>query len=101
VDLIVDGKIMSRQAKDILKKVFEIGEDPEDIMKDEGLETVSDNSELEKAIKEVMAENPKAVEDLRAGKEASVQFLIGRCMAKLRGRGNPASIKEVILKIVK
>ncbi len=101
VDLIVDGKIMSRQAKDILKKVFETGTDPEDVMKDEGLETVSDNSELEKAIKEVIYENPKAVEDLRAGKEASMQFLIGKCMGKLRGRGNPATIKEVISKIIK
>ena len=39
--------------------------------------------------------------DLRAGKEASMQFLIGKCMAKLRGRGNPTAIKEVINKILK
>ncbi|HEY4525805.1 MAG TPA: Asp-tRNA(Asn)/Glu-tRNA(Gln) amidotransferase subunit GatB [Candidatus Paceibacterota bacterium] len=101
VDLIADGKIMSRQAKDILKKVFETGTDPEDVMRDEGLETVSDNSALEVAIKEVINENPKAAEDLRAGKEASMQFLIGKCMAKLRGRGNPTAIKEVINKILK
>ncbi len=98
VDLIVDGKIMSRQAKDILRKVFETGSDPEEIMNDEGLKTVSDNSELEKAIKEVIDENPKAVEDLRGGKEASLQFLIGRCMSKLKGRADPAQLKDLLSK---
>lgn len=100
VDLILDGKIMSRQAKDILAKVFATGEDPEDILRSEGLETVSDLGAIESAVREVIAENPKAAEDLKGGKEASLQFLIGKCMAKLKGRGNPAQLKEIILRLV-
>lgn len=94
VDLIADGKIGSRQAKDILKKMFETGDDPDAIMRAEDLETVSDSGELENAVREVVAENPKAAEDYKKGKEASIQFLVGQAMKKLRGRGNPEQLKN-------
>lgn len=96
VDLIVDGKIGSRQAKDILRKMVEGGADPEQIMKDEGLETVSDSGELEKTIDEVIAENPKAVEDYKKGKAASLQFMLGKAMGKLRGRGAPDALRSLL-----
>jgi aspartyl-tRNA(Asn)/glutamyl-tRNA(Gln) amidotransferase subunit B len=101
VDLIADGKIGSRQAKDILKKMFETGEDPEVIMRAEGLETVSDSAEIEKAAREVVAENPKAAEDYKKGKEASMQFLVGQAMKKLRGRGDPGRLRELFTKLLK
>ncbi len=95
VDLIADGKIGSRQAKDILKKMFETGEDPETIMQAEGLETVSDTGEIEEAVREVIAENPKAAEDYKKGKEASLQFLVGQAMRKLKGRGDPEQLRDL------
>lgn len=95
VDLIADGKIGSRQAKDILRKMFETGEDPETIMQEEGLETVSDAGEVQKTVREVITENPKAVQDYKMGKEASMQFLIGQAMKKLRGRGDPEQLKNL------
>lgn len=100
VDLIADGNIGSRQAKDILKKMFESGEDPETIMREEGLETISDVAEVEKAVREVIAENIKAVEDYKKGKEASMQFLVGQAMKKLRGRGNPEKLREELKKSI-
>ncbi|MEK7193366.1 MAG: Asp-tRNA(Asn)/Glu-tRNA(Gln) amidotransferase subunit GatB [Patescibacteria group bacterium] len=98
VDLIADGKIMSRQAKDILRKMFDDGSDPEEILENEGLHTVSDSSELETTVREIIADNPAAVADYKKGKEASVQFLIGKAMAKLKGRGSPEVLKELFLK---
>lgn len=98
VALIDDGKIGSRQAKDVLKKMFDSGLDPEDIVKSEGLETVSDTEELEMVVKEVLGKNPKAVEDYKKGKAASMQFLIGQAMGQLKGRGNPATLKEIFEK---
>lgn len=95
VDLIADGKIGSRQAKDILKKMFETGEDPEAIMQANDLETVSGSGEMEKVVREVIAENPKAAEDYKKGKETSMQFLIGQAMRKLRGRGKPEVLREL------
>ncbi|MBU6500285.1 MAG: Asp-tRNA(Asn)/Glu-tRNA(Gln) amidotransferase subunit GatB [Patescibacteria group bacterium] len=101
VSLIEKGKIGSRQAKDVLKKMFDTGLDPEDIIKSEGLETVSDSGELEKVVKEILEKNPKAVEDYKKGKAASMQFLIGQAMGRLKGRGNPATLKEIFEKELK
>ncbi len=97
VDLIADGKIMSRQAKDILRKMFEEGADPEEILNNEGLHTVSDSNELEAAVRAVIGENPAAVSDYKKGKTASMQFLIGKSMEKLKGRGNPEVLRELLL----
>jgi aspartyl-tRNA(Asn)/glutamyl-tRNA(Gln) amidotransferase subunit B len=96
VDLIADGKIGSRQAKDILRRMMESGEDPETVMTNEGLATVSETGELEVAIREVVAESPKAVEDYKKGKEASLQFLVGMAMKKLRGRGEPNALRKML-----
>jgi aspartyl-tRNA(Asn)/glutamyl-tRNA(Gln) amidotransferase subunit B len=98
VDLIADGKIMSRQAKDILRKMFETGEDPENILLAEGLHTVSGEAELQKIVEEVLAENPQAVADYKKGKAASLQFLIGKAMKKLKGRGNPETLRTLLEK---
>jgi aspartyl-tRNA(Asn)/glutamyl-tRNA(Gln) amidotransferase subunit B len=99
--LIREGKIGSRQAKDILAKMVESGEDPEAIMRAEGLETVSDLEEIERAVREVIAENEKAAEDYRRGKEASLEFLVGQTMKRLRGRGNPEQIRGILTKLLK
>ncbi len=95
VDLIVDGKIGSRQAKDILRKMFETGESAETILTTEGLHTVSDEDELLKIVEEVIAENSAAVSDYKKGKAASIQFMIGKAMGKLKGRGNPGTLKTL------
>ncbi len=96
INLISTAKIMSRQAKDILRKMFDTGESPEDIISREGLETVSDEGSIKTVALEVMAENPKAIEDFKKGKTASLQFLVGKTMAKLRGRGNPEAIRKIL-----
>ncbi len=98
VALIEQGKILSRGAKDILRKMFETGEDPETILESEGLHLVSDEKEIEKIIQAVIVENEKAVADYKGGKEASLKFLIGQAMGKLRGKGNPEVLKELFLK---
>ncbi|MEK7195366.1 MAG: Asp-tRNA(Asn)/Glu-tRNA(Gln) amidotransferase subunit GatB, partial [Patescibacteria group bacterium] len=95
VSLIEGGKIMSRQAKDILKKMFETGLDPEEILDQEGLHTVSDEGELAKVVEEIIAENSAAVADYKKGKTASMQFLIGKAMGKLKGRGSPDTLREI------
>ena len=95
VDLIDGGKIGSRQAKDILRKMVQEGADPEEVMKEEGLETIFDNTELLKTIDEVISENPNAVADYKKGKTASVQFMIGKAMGKLRGRASPDTLKNL------
>ncbi len=98
--LIDSGRIGSRQAKDVLKKMFETGADPEEIIKSENLESISNESELETVIKKIIEANPSAVGDYKKGKTASLQFLIGKAMAELRGRGNPERLRAIFTKFL-
>jgi len=95
--LIASQKVSSRSAKDILKKMFDTGLDPNQILSQERLEQISDEAALKQIAEEVVKENTTAIADYRKGKTAALQFLIGKAMAKLRGRGNP----EILLKIFK
>lgn len=101
ISLILDSKIGSRQAKDILRISFKEGRDPEEIMKNEGLETISTEEELLKILKSIIEQNEKAVLDYRKGKESAVQFLVGQTMKAMRGRGDPNIIRKKIIELLK
>ena len=100
VALIKAGKIGSRQAKDILKRMFDTGLDPEEIIESENLGMVSDDGELTRAVEDVAAENPGPVADYKKGKTQALQFLIGKAMARLKGKGDPERLRALIEKII-
>jgi aspartyl-tRNA(Asn)/glutamyl-tRNA(Gln) amidotransferase subunit B len=93
--LVDGGKLTSRQAKDVLKKMFDTGADPEDIVKDESIGVTSDTTEIEAVVLAVIAENYAAVADYKKGKTASLQFLIGKAMGALKGRARPEMLREM------
>ncbi len=93
--LIEEKKVTSRQAKDVLLRMFEGGDDPEDIVRDEGIGVTSDTDEVEAVVLAVIAEHHAAVVDYRKGKTASLQFLIGKAMGKLKGRARPEMLREI------
>ncbi|MFA4999370.1 MAG: Asp-tRNA(Asn)/Glu-tRNA(Gln) amidotransferase subunit GatB [Parcubacteria group bacterium] len=94
VILITKGNLSSRMAKDILTEMYEKGLDPRNIINEKGITQVTDERTIAKAIKEVLAENLKAVEDYKKGKGNALQFLFGKVMIKLEGQGNPEAIKK-------
>lgn len=96
VGLILENRISSRIAKDVLREMFMAGLSPEQIIKEKELSQISDEKVIEKAVEEVIAENPKAAEDYKNGKENVAQFIFGKVMAKLRGRGNLEIVKKII-----
>ena len=95
ISYLVQEKISSRVAKDILLKTIQTGENPEKIIKSEGLEKISDVSKLEPIILEIIKNNPKTVEDYKKGKENALQFLVGQAMAKTRGAADPKSLEKL------
>ena len=95
---IEEKKVTSRQAKDILAKMFETGVDPEEIVKSENIGVSSDMGEIEAVVIAVIAENESAAADYKKGKVASLQFLIGQAMKKLKGRARPEMLKEIFEK---
>lgn len=96
IELIVNDRVSSRAAKIILEKIVTDNNDPEIVMKDNGLEQVSNDEEISKFVLDVLAENSKSVEEYKAGKIAVLQFLIGKTMSKAKGAGNPGKIKEIL-----
>lgn len=97
IRLASEGVLSSRGAKDTLAVFLEEGGDPEDIAKSRGLIQIHDLGELTSVVDAVLAEEVKAVEEWRAGKTASLQYLIGKSMKKSAGAGNPESLKTIIL----
>jgi aspartyl-tRNA(Asn)/glutamyl-tRNA(Gln) amidotransferase subunit B len=61
-----------------------------------GLAQISDSSEIERIVDEVLAANPKSVEEFRAGREKAFNALVGQAMKATRGKGNPAAINEML-----
>lgn len=91
------GTLSSRGAKDTLLTLVEKGGDPEAIAEQQGLIQVHDEEVLKEAIKRVVMEEEKAVAEYRAGKEAALQYLVGKSMKATRGAGNPSLLKELII----
>lgn len=94
--LLIKGEISSRIAKDLLEEMSKSGASPAEIIKEKELSQVSDDSIIINAAKEIISENLKAVQDYKKGQENALQFLIGKTMAKLKGRGNPEKIKNIL-----
>ena len=73
------------------------GADPEEIMKSENI-GIGDTDEVEAVVLAVIAEHHSAVADYKKGKVASLQFLIGQAMGKLKGRARPEMLREIFEK---
>ncbi len=98
--LVSDGKVTGRQAKDIIAKMFATGADPENIVAQDNIGVSSDSGEIEAVVVAIIAENEAAVHDYRKGKTASLQFLIGKAMAKLKGRARPDVLTDLFKRML-
>ena len=94
--LIAGGEITGKLAKEIFPKMFATGEPPAAIMEREGLKQISDAGALEKIIDDVIAANPKQVEQYRGGKTTVISFLVGQVMKATRGQANVAAVTKSI-----
>ena len=92
------GVINAPIAKDVLGKMYYEAKSAAEIISREGLSQISDTSEIENAVIEVVKSNVQAVADFKSGKEAAIKFLVGQVMKATRGRANPALVNEVLKK---
>ena len=95
IDLLEEGTLNSRNAKNVLAKMWATGLDPHSIVKEENLIQVTDVEELKSVVLKIIEVNTKAIKDYKNGKDSALQFLIGKAMAELRGRGNPEQLKKL------
>ena len=97
-DLLDEGKISSKQLKQLFDVCFEKGEDFPAVYEREKPEQITDASAIEAMIDEVIAANPKQVEQYRAGKKTVAGFFVGQVMKASKGQANPALLNELVIK---
>ncbi|MCK4331836.1 MAG: hypothetical protein KAW81_04670, partial [Dehalococcoidia bacterium] len=97
LNLIDKGTLSGPAAKAIFEDMFLSGKTASDIVAEKGLSQISDSSEIEKVVAEVIASNSQAVSDFEAGKQQAMAFLIGQVMKATKGRANPSLAKDILL----
>jgi len=96
VNLIDSGKISGKQGKEVFAEMFGSGKRALAIVKEKGIEQLSDLGAIEAICDEVIAANPKPVADFKAGNVASMNFLKGQVMKLSKGKANPQLADEIL-----
>jgi aspartyl-tRNA(Asn)/glutamyl-tRNA(Gln) amidotransferase subunit B len=92
------GRISNNAAKDVFAEVVKSGKGVDDVIKEKGLEQVSDASAIEAAVDEVLARSPGEVQSYKAGKKQVLGFFVGQVMKAMKGKANPQVINQVLAK---
>ncbi len=96
ISRIEDGTISGKIAKDIFEKIWTTGKEVDVIIKEEGLEQVTDDKEIESMIDEVIKNNPQQLEQYRAGKDRLFGFFVGQVMKVSQGKANPKQVNDIL-----
>ena len=96
IDLVADGALSGRLAREVFDAMFESGRPPGEIVAERGLEQVSDADEIEALADAVIAESADRAEEYRAGKGKLFGFFVGQVMKASRGRANPKVVNDVL-----
>jgi len=100
IKLVDEGKINRSVGKRVLLAVFDEDAEPNEYIEKHSLAMVSDAGLLESAIKEVLAENTKSVEEFKGGSQKVFGFLVGQVMKKTAGKADPRSVNELLRKML-
>jgi aspartyl-tRNA(Asn)/glutamyl-tRNA(Gln) amidotransferase subunit B len=98
IDLIADGTISGRLAKDVFAEMVASGADPEEIVEAKGLRQLTDEGAIATAIDEVLATQAEKVAEYRAGRDKLYGFFVGQVMRVTQGKANPALVNKLLKK---
>jgi aspartyl-tRNA(Asn)/glutamyl-tRNA(Gln) amidotransferase subunit B len=96
VKLLAQGELSGKLAKEVFPKMFATGDAPAVIMEREGLKQISDTGAVEQIIADVIAANPKQVEQYKSGKTTVINYLVGQAMKATRGQANVAVVTDLL-----
>ena len=94
--LVSSGELSGKLAKEVFGKMLATGDTARAIVDREGLKQISDTGALDKILDEVLAANPKQVEQYKSGKTQVIGFLVGQVMKASKGQANPAAVNEML-----
>ena len=98
LQLIADGSISGKMAKEVLEEMFATGKSAKQLVEEKGLAQISDTAELESIALKVIEENPGPVADYKNGKDRALKFLMGQIMKATKGQGNPKLVNEILVR---
>jgi len=96
VDLISDGSISGKIAKEVFADMFETGKDAKQVVEVKGLKQVSDEGAIISMIDEVLASNQDKVDEYRSGKDKLFGFFVGQVMKASKGQANPGMVNQIL-----
>jgi len=94
--LIKGGQLSTTAAKEVFEEMFLTGKSADLVVAEKGLAQISDTSEIEKIVDEILDSNPQSIEDYKAGKKQAAGFLMGQLMKASKGKANPKVAKELL-----
>ena len=96
IDLVADGTLSNRLAKDVFEAMTETGKSAAEIVAERGLKQVSDTGAIEAAINQVIAANADKVAEYRSGKDKLYGFFVGQVMRAMGGKANPQALNDLL-----
>jgi aspartyl-tRNA(Asn)/glutamyl-tRNA(Gln) amidotransferase subunit B len=96
LSLIADGTISGKIAKDVFEIAFETQKSPKQIVEEKGLKQISNEDEIRKIVKDILAKFPAEVEKYKSGNEKILGFLIGQVMKETKGKANPQLVNKIM-----
>ncbi|MCC8081496.1 MAG: Asp-tRNA(Asn)/Glu-tRNA(Gln) amidotransferase subunit GatB [Lachnospiraceae bacterium] len=100
IGLIDTGTINGTVAKEVFEEIFKHDIDPEKYVEEHGLKAVNDEGELRSTIEQILADNPKSVEDYKNGKKKAMGFLVGQTMKAMKGKANPGMVNQIVKELL-
>ncbi len=100
IQLIEDGTISGKMAKDIIVEMYRTGKSPQTVIEEKGMIQITDEGTLEKTVAEVIAANPTQLAQYRGGKEKLFGYFVGQVMKATQGKANPQLINELLKKML-
>src|SRR5208337_1536682 len=98
LNVISKGSVSGKMGKDILVQMFATGKTASRIISEQSLEQINDADSIARIVREIMAANPKQLEQYRKGKTATFGWFVGQVMKATRGQANPQLVQEVLKK---
>ena len=98
--MVEKSEVSPQNAKKVFEKVFEEDIDPVAYIEEHGLKIVEDTGLLEETINRILDANPGPLSELLGGKDKVMGFFVGQIMKELKGKANPASVRETLMKEV-
>ena len=96
LDLLADGTLSGRLAKEVFEKMFQSGQDAEAIVEAEGLRQVSDAGAIEALVDQIIADNPDKVAEAKAGRDRLISWFVGQVMQASKGKANPQLANQIL-----